>query len=74
MRISTLTQRVHSARRTQHIIQLHIVSIQPANKAAEHLIRERENDVGGERERERERESTNKQETLNGRDLEQLLE
>ena len=27
-----------------YIIQLHIMSIQPANKAAEHLMRERERD------------------------------
>ena len=41
-------QRVHSVRCTHaYITQLHIMCIQPANKAVEHMIRERE------RERER---------------------
>ena len=39
MRIATQTLRVHSARCTHaYITQLYITSIQPVNKAAEHLI------------------------------------
>ena len=39
-----------------YIIQLHIMNIQPANKAAEYLIRGRERERGRERGRGRERE------------------
>ena len=37
-----------------HIIQLDIMSIQPANKTAEHLIRERERETERQRERQTE--------------------
>ena len=40
-----------------YIIQLHIMSIQPANKAAEHLIRERERERETDRQTDRQTES-----------------